>query len=197
MGSVRGHRRAEQVVLADGTRLPADVVVLGLGATPELGWLAGSGLDLSDGIVCDAYGRTGVPGVYAVGDVAAWWDPGAACHRRVEHWTTAKEHGAAVGYTIAHPDSVPRGVGPVPYFWSDHFGRRMQFLGTSAGHDETTTVHGDLDTDEFVVLYGRDGMLTGALGLSAARMLAQFRVALGQRSPLDAVLNPARLGPDS
>ncbi|OUS92030.1 NAD(P)/FAD-dependent oxidoreductase [Rhodococcus sp. NCIMB 12038] len=172
---VEGRNRVERVVLTDGTVLDADLVVLGLGAVAATEWLAGSGVTVDGGVICDEFGRTAIAGVYGAGDVAAWWDPQAQTHQRIEHWTTAKEHGAAVAHNIVFPSAAGRTAGPVPYFWSDQYGRRLQFLGTSKGFDATHVVHGSLDGNEYVVLYGREGRLVGALGLAATRQLMAFR----------------------
>lgn len=171
-----GGRRVEQVVLSDGTIVPADIVVLGLGAEPVTDWLRDSGVRLGNGVVCDEFGRTTREGVYAAGDVAAWWDPLARRHVRVEHWTTAKERGAAVARTVL---GDPRAVASLPYFWSDQYGSRLQFLGTSAGHDRIEVVHGSLDADSYVVLYQRSGAVIGALGLGATRELMRRRPQIG------------------
>lgn len=187
---IEGEGRVESVRLADGRAVDADLVLLGLGAVPVVDWLEGSGIELDGGVVCDEHGRTGVPGIWAAGDIAAWLDPVSGEHRRVEHWTTAKEQGAAVGHNIARPDAPPRTVGPVPYFWSDQYGRRLQFLGTSAGHDATHVAHGSLDDTEFVVLYSREGRLIGGLGSAAARQLMKHRVAIAERASVREVLDP-------
>lgn len=84
-----GAARVEGVLLDDDRILPADVVLVGIGARPNVEWLAGAGFQLTNGVVCDAGGATGVPGVVAVGDCAAWFDPGMGYHHRVEHWTGA------------------------------------------------------------------------------------------------------------
>ena len=91
-----GVRRVDRVELVDGRVLPADVVVVGVGAQPNVEWLAGSGVDLGNGVHCDSRGATSVPGVVAVGDCASWYDPLSGRHRRVEHWTGALERPTAV-----------------------------------------------------------------------------------------------------
>lgn len=191
---IEGEGRVERVHLADGRTLDADLVLLGLGAIPAVEWLEGSGLTVADGIVCDEHGRTGVPGIWAAGDAAAWRNPATGGHERVEHWTTAKEQGAAVGHNIARPDADPKTVGPVPYFWSDQYGQRLQFLGTSTGHDATHLVHGSLDSTEFVVLYSREGILIGGLGSAAARHLMKHRAAIAEGASIDDVLQSEPAG---
>ncbi|MFC6256693.1 FAD-dependent oxidoreductase, partial [Kocuria oceani] len=133
----------EAVVLADGTVLPTDVVVVGIGAIPNTAWLEGSGIELGNGVLCDAVGATNIPGVVAVGDCAAWWDPAAGRHHRVEHWTGAAERPAvALGALLgADPATLPA-VKP-PYFWSDQYGTRLQFAGDAAGAERIVYEHGD------------------------------------------------------
>ena len=191
---IEGEERVERVRLSDGRTLEADLVLLGLGAIPAIDWLEGSGLALANGITCDAHGRTSVPGIWAAGDAAAWLDPATGQHHRVEHWTTAKEQGAAVGHNIARPDAPARTVGAVPYFWSDQYGHRLQFLGTSTDHDATHLVHGSLDDTEFVVLYSREGRLIGGLGSAAARHLMKYRPLIAEGALIDDVLSPEGAG---
>jgi len=177
-----GTGRAEAVLLGDGRRLPADIVVLGLGVVPAVDWLAGSGITLGDGIICDAYGRTSMPHVHAAGDAAAWPDAFTGRPRRIEHWTTAQQQGAAVGRNIARPGQ-PESAPAVPYFWSDQHGVRIQSLGWLSQPDEIRCVHGDWASPEFVALYRRGGHLAGALGLGAARQLMRWRAAIERRAP--------------
>jgi 3-phenylpropionate/trans-cinnamate dioxygenase ferredoxin reductase component len=182
VAGIEGTSRAEAVLLADGQRLPADVVVLGLGVVPAVSWLAGSGVALGDGIICDAYGRTSRPHVHAAGDAAAWPDPFTGLPRRIEHWTTAQQQGAAVGHNIARPGR--RQPAPVvPYFWSDQHGVRIQSLGWLDHPDDIRCVHGGWDSAEFVALYRRGGHLAGALGLGAARQLMPWRAAIERQAP--------------
>jgi NADPH-dependent 2,4-dienoyl-CoA reductase/sulfur reductase-like enzyme len=180
VAGVEGAGRVQAVLLADGRRLPADVLVLGLGVLPSVGWLAGSGIRLGPGIVCDRYGRTSVPHVWAAGDAAAWPDPFSGEPRRIEHWTTAQQHGTSVGHNIARPDDVQT-VPAVPYFWSDQYGSRMQSLGWLDSPDEIRCVHGDWDAAEFVAVYRRGDRVAGAFGLNAARQLMPWRIKIEKR----------------
>ena len=86
--------------LGDGSIVPADVIVVGIGVAPATGWLDGSGLTLRDGIVCDATLAAGPPGVYAAGDVARWPNALFGEEMRVEHWTNAAEQGAAAARNL-------------------------------------------------------------------------------------------------
>lgn len=171
---LEGSGRVERVRLADGRTLPADLVVLGLGVVPAVDWLRGSGVDSSAGIVCDCYGRTARPGVYAAGDAASWADLRTGKPVRIEHWTTAQQHGVALGRTIADPDT-PQLPPSVPYFWTDQFGVRLQSLGNLRGADEIVLKEGGWNTRDFVALYRKDDRLVGAVGANAARALMPYR----------------------
>ncbi len=163
-----GTTRVEGVRLADGSVVPADVVVIGIGVAPTTGWLEGSGLDLHDGVVCDQWcralaGGRPVPDVVAAGDVARWNHPSFGESMRVEHWTNAAEQGhSAASSLLGGTEASP--FAPVPYFWSDQYETKIQFVGR-AGPD-VKIVEGSLDDDRFVAAYGRDGRLVGALSFN-------------------------------
>ncbi|WP_055717710.1 NAD(P)/FAD-dependent oxidoreductase, partial [Streptomyces torulosus] len=114
-----GEARVDAVLLEDGRTIPADIVVVGVGARPCVEWLEGSGIALDNGVTCGADGRTSLAGVVAVGDCASWYDPRAGHHRRVEHWTGAQERPAAAVATLLAGGAVEPGVPRPPYFWSD------------------------------------------------------------------------------
>jgi 3-phenylpropionate/trans-cinnamate dioxygenase ferredoxin reductase component len=140
----------QRVFIADDMRIDADVVVAGLGSLPNVEWLASSGLELSNGILCDEQGRTRAPGIFATGDVAAWLDPLNGLHVRHEHWTAAREQARIVA------QSISGGIGTlwrdfVPYFWSDLYGVRLQMLGSAVDADNIRIVHQDNEKQAFVV----------------------------------------------
>ena len=142
-----GRDRVEGVRLTDGTVLAADVVVVGVGVAPATGWLEGSGLELRDGIVCDASLAAGPPGVYAAGDVCRWPNELFGEEMRVEHWTNAAEQGAHAARAIlaVAAGERPAPYAPVPFFWSDQYGLKLQFLGRAGPDDEVRVVHGSTD----------------------------------------------------
>lgn len=179
---VTGTARATGVVLTDGRRVPADVVVVGIGARPNVGWLAGSGVEIADGVLCDAAGATGVPGVVAVGDCAAWFDPAEGVHRRVEHWTGAVRRPAvAVRALLAGGSAGPGGSGDgarppePPYFWSDQCGVRIQFAGRTAPGDVITVEEGSLADRSFVAVYRRGDRPVAVLGIDLPRPFTRWR----------------------
>ena len=176
--------RVGGVELDGGTVVPADVVVVGIGVAPATDWLADSGLSIRDGIVCDETLNAGAPGVYAAGDVARWPNSLLGEEVRVEHWTNASEQGAIAARNLL---AVARGGEPkpyaeVPFFWSDQFGVRIQFLGRARGDEEIEIVTGSPDENSFVALYHRDGLLRAALGVSRPKQLMPFRKLLAERA---------------
>ncbi|WP_069812697.1 NAD(P)/FAD-dependent oxidoreductase [Streptomyces sp. TP-A0874] len=158
----------------DGTSTTADLVLLGLGAVPNTGWLEGSGLDATDGVRCDEALRTGRPGVYAAGDIARWPNPVFGRLMRVEHWTNASAQARhAVESYFADRDGRPSpAFADAPYFWSDQYGLKYQMVGHARGHDETR-----LETagERPVVTYHREGRLVAAAGVNATRAVMRFK----------------------
>lgn len=168
--------RAVGVRLDDGTELPADMVVVGIGAVPATDWLHGSGLPVDDGIECDEDLQVrGFPGVYAVGDVARWPHPAYEQPIRVEHWTNAGDHAQVVA---AHLTGRPRPAAPLPYVWSDQYGHRIQIIGRPA-EGSASAFHGSMATGDLVALYAApDGRLVGAVVVDDPRLLMKLRKAM-------------------
>ncbi|WP_406691938.1 FAD-dependent oxidoreductase [Saccharopolyspora sp. ID03-671] len=162
---VTGSDRVEQVDLSDGTVLDVDLVVVGIGASPATDWLRSSGLDVDDGIACDETLNAGVPGVYAAGDVARWPSERFGRSLRVEHWTNAAEQGALAASNAVAPDSASR-YDEVPYFWSDCYDRKMQFVGVAEGIDEVHVAAGDLESARFTALYRKEDRVVGAFTMN-------------------------------
>lgn len=171
-----------RVVLADGRTVPADAVVVGIGARPATGWLAGSGIALGpDGsVTADASLRTSLPDVYAVGDCASF--PSARYGERllVHHWDNALQGprtvAAAVTAAVAAPEGEepPPAYDPVPYFWSEQFGRFVQYAGHHTGAD-TLVWRGDPAEPSWTVCWLRAGALVAVLAVGRPRDLAQGR----------------------
>ena len=183
---------ADGVSLGDGTVVPADVIVVGIGVAPVTGWLEGSGLDVRDGIVCDETLATGAPAVYAAGDVARWPNPRFGEEMRIEHWTNAAEQGAAAARNLlaTRAGSAGQAYAPVPFFWSDQHRHRIQFLGRSATEDtdRVELVAGDPASHRFLALYGRGDRLWGALGVNAPRWVMPYQKLLTEAVSWDDAL---------
>ncbi|MER6073353.1 FAD-dependent oxidoreductase [Streptomyces sp. NPDC001817] len=170
-----GERRVDAVLLEDGRSIPADTVVVGVGARPCVEWLEGSGVALDNGVQCGVDGRTSVAGVVAVGDCASWYDPHVGFHRRVEHWTGALERpDAAVAALLAHGATEP-GVPRPPYFWSDQYGVKIQFVGHAAGADSVTVEEGSTDDRSFLAVYRRADRPVAVLGMNQPRLFTRRR----------------------
>lgn len=168
------------VELDDGTTLQCDLVVGGVGASPNTGWLDGSGVSAADGVLCDEYCRTSVAHVYAVGDVARWPNALFGETMRVEHWTNAVEQAATVGWNIVNPHR-PKPFAPVPYVWSDQYGLRLQILGRPRPDDELTLAEDDPERGVLVALYRRDDSLSGVFTINAPEQTLRLRRVLADR----------------
>jgi NADPH-dependent 2,4-dienoyl-CoA reductase/sulfur reductase-like enzyme len=159
------------VRLATGEELPADVVVVAIGSRPAIGWLAGSGLRLADGIVCDSRCQA-ADGIYAVGDVAWWQHEGLGAGLRLENRTNAVEQGVAVAANILGKD---RPYTPVPYFWTDQYDVKIQGHGVLPAYAEVAIVDGDPALGPFVALYGSRGKVTGVLSWNMVKQARLHR----------------------
>jgi NADPH-dependent 2,4-dienoyl-CoA reductase/sulfur reductase-like enzyme len=185
--AVEGDGKVERVVLDDGTVLPADLVVVGIGVVPAVGWLEDSGLTIDNGIVCDETLWTGAPGVYAAGDVVSWINPMFDLRHRMENWTAAAEQGAAAARNALDPENA-KPYATVPYFWSDWYDVRIQFVGLPDA-DEVLLVDGDVDRDgRWVALYRRGDRLIGALTVNGQSEIMKYRVMISKRATWDEAL---------
>lgn len=186
-----GEGRVERVVLADGSTIDADLVVVGIGVVPETGWLQSSGLELDNGIVCDEYCRTSAPGVYAAGDIASWHNPTFDQRMRVEHWSNAVEQGShAAANMLAGEAATP--FAPVPDFWSDQYTTKIQFLGRYQPGDEVEVVRGAIGEPKLIALYRRGDRLVGALAFSEPRRLIAYHSLIENRTSWDEAIAFAR-----
>lgn len=175
-----GARRitTDGLVLGDGSGLPADLVVAATGGRPRTSWLATSGLTVRDGVCCDDLGRA-APDVYAIGDVARWTDPVTGRSTRVEHQTNAIEHALSVAATITGAGPLPA---PIPFFWSEVHGVRIQAVGTFDPARPLAPWSDDGD-----VLVQHDGATTtGVVGWGAPRAFRRARAELTRTVPAHA-----------
>jgi 3-phenylpropionate/trans-cinnamate dioxygenase ferredoxin reductase component len=170
-----GSGRVERVRLAGGGSVAADVVVVGVGVVPTTDWLESSGLELRNGVVCDETCATVAPGVVAAGDIARWPNRLFGEEMRVEHWSNAVEQGAAAAKRLLTTDEAAEPFAPVPYFWSDQYDTKIQFLGRAAPDDAMAVVDGSVEDGRFVALFGRAGRLVGALAFNRPRQLMAYR----------------------
>jgi NADPH-dependent 2,4-dienoyl-CoA reductase/sulfur reductase-like enzyme len=161
--------------------LAADVVLVGIGASPAVDWLRSSGLDLSHGVVCDARGATNAPGIYAVGDCSAWYEASIDGPLRVEHWTDSRERPAhAVRALLAGGHQADHPPLRAPYFWSDQYGVRIQFAGHRLDSDELVIEDGTAADADLLATWHRDGAVVAVLGLNQVRAFTRHRKAIGR-----------------
>ncbi|MGZ4332667.1 MAG: NAD(P)/FAD-dependent oxidoreductase [Gaiellaceae bacterium] len=159
---IAGDERVRSVELDDGTAVPADVVVVGIGAVPVS--------PFGGAIEVDEHGLSAVDGVYACGDVAAWWRPSLGKRLRVEHWTSAAGQARSVAASIVG-EREP--YDEAPYFWSDQFDLRLQHVGHA---DDWHAVVLEGDDDAFTARYvDRTGRLLAALAVNQARAVPELR----------------------
>jgi NADPH-dependent 2,4-dienoyl-CoA reductase/sulfur reductase-like enzyme len=177
--AIEGTGKVEAVRLGDGTRVEADLVVVGVGVVPNVAWLTGSGLRLGNGVECDETLQTSAPGVYAAGDIASWPNSAFGTRMRLEHWTIAAEQGGTAGRHAVDPPGA-KAYSTVPYFWSDWYGKRIQLVGVASGADEVRAVAGELDGESFLALYRRGNRLIAALGLEQRAQIIKYRLMISK-----------------
>ena len=176
VAGLSGTGRVKAVTLEDGTLIPAEVVVLGLGVDPATDWLAGSGLNLTGGVHCDST-LSVANRVTAAGDVARWPNHRFGEFRRIEHWDNAVRQGRHAGQRLLadHGLSPVRDFESVPWVWSDQLGHKIQVVGSTLGFDEVVIAHGTLPGAKFLALYRRGDQLTAALAMNQPKLIARYR----------------------
>ena len=192
-----GEGRLAEVELSDGSRIPAQVAVIALGAIPNTGWLEGSGLTLEPGVLCDAtLAAQGVEDVFAAGDIAAWPHPLAPdAPIRIEHWTNAAEQGTLAGRNAVVDPSERKEHTSVPSFWSDQYDVKIQAVGLPGLVERVHMAEAAPDGDRFVAVGARDGKVVAALGFNAARRLPWYRRQVADGAAVDTVLAAAAEDP--
>ncbi len=193
VSSFAGGDRVQQVILSDGSKLDADLVVVGVGVKPNTEWLLSSGLRIDDGVVCDET-CLAAPGVVAAGDAARWPNRLFGASMRVEHWDNAVEQGAAAARRLladAAGDPVAPYT-PVPWFWSDQYDRKIQLAGSVNPDDELRVVTGSVAERRFAAIYGRAGRIVGVLGFNRPRHVMLYRRLIASSASWDDALEAAR-----
>ncbi len=180
ISELRGAGRVEEVVTSSGARIPADLVVVGVGVNPEVAWTHGSGLHAPNGIQVNEFAEASLPNVYAAGDVAYWWHPTLQEHLRVEHYDNAQNQGVAAAKSML---GVREPYAPVPYFWSDQYDLTLQYLGHGSGSDEIV-FRGDVAGRKFFAFYLRDEKLRAALLVNRVRDVGPVRRLLRDQVPV-------------
>ena len=158
LGTALASVGSDHVVLASGVRLPADLVVAGIGVRPDLTLAADAGLSVEHGVVVNQFLETSARGIYAAGDIAQWVDPVSGKSRRIEHWVVAERQGAAVAHNIvAHFEGRAREpFVAVPFFWSAHYDTTISYVGHADDWD-ATEVTGDFSDGRIGVTFSSAG----------------------------------------
>lgn len=171
------HGEIRAVELPDGTYLPADAVLVGIGTSPNTGWLKDTSLTIDNGVVTDEFGQA-APHIHAVGDVANAFHPGLDRHHRMEHRTNANEQALAVARNIL---GTPTPYCPLPFFWTDQYDNKIQLYGTIHPDSTASFEVGAPGDAKWVLVFRRGEDVDAVLGRNAVKELMPFRRAAMQR----------------
>jgi len=169
------------LALPGGGWLAADEVVTAAGVRPEVGWLDGSGVAIDRGVATDERLRTSLPGVFAVGDCAAFWSLRYRRRLRFEHWDVALQAPAVVAANLLGATNT---YDPVPYFWSEQFGRMIQYVGFHGGADRMM-LRGDPAARQWSVCWLAGDLLVALLAVNSPRDQIQARRVIQAAAPVD------------
>jgi 3-phenylpropionate/trans-cinnamate dioxygenase ferredoxin reductase subunit len=189
IAAIEGAGRVERITTQRGRRIECDFVVVGLGVEPVTEPLAGSGVEIDNGVLVDEYLQTGVEGIYAAGDVANHYHPVFERHIRVEHWQNALKQGPAAARNMLGENEP---YGEIPWFWSDQYEYNLQYAGYHTEWDELV-VRGSMEERNFVAYYRRYGRVLAAVAINGGRDLrrsiplikAQEEISAAKLSDLD------------
>lgn len=168
--------KLKSVILSDGTELKADAALIGIGTIPATSWLANSGLNISDGIICDARGTAGED-IYAIGDVSNWHHPIVGENRRIEHRLSAGEQAQIVAAELTGTESPHLDL---PFFWTDQYREKWQAYGYMNWKDDLEIILDDPDANKLVAVLRRDGRLEAVIGKNAVKQIMPYRRELKQ-----------------
>jgi NADPH-dependent 2,4-dienoyl-CoA reductase/sulfur reductase-like enzyme len=185
---VFGESHVAGVALSNGSRIEADVVVVGIGVTPNTEWLEDSGLTLDNGIVCNGFGEA-APHVYAAGDVARVANLWHGDSPRIEHWTNAVEQAVHAAENALAGPAASTTFTSVPYFWSDQYDRKIQFIGRARPHDEMVIVDGSLRDRRLTALYRRGDRVVACLAVNQPLALIKYRKLIAGNALWEAALS--------
>ncbi len=169
----------ESVTLSDGTRVPVELVVVGIGVRPSTELAAAAGVACDRGVLVDEMLRASAPGVWAAGDLARWPDPSSGERVRIEHWVLAQRLGQAAARNILGSEERFRAV---PFFWSRHYDVSIQCVGSAVGFEAADSV-GDPRHGKGAVLFKRGGRILAVASVGDPRLSLEAELALESGDP--------------
>lgn len=171
-----GDGRLERAVLFDGTTVPCDVAIVGIGVAPSFDIVRGEPLETGDGILVDELCRTSVPHVFAAGDVACAWNPRYAARLRIEHFDNARRQAAAAAKTML---GATEAYNPIPSFWSEQYSYGMQYRGYTRAWD-SVVFRGAPADGSFSAFYLSNGVLQAVCSVNRYKENSTARGLIGK-----------------
>jgi 3-phenylpropionate/trans-cinnamate dioxygenase ferredoxin reductase subunit len=177
-----GDGRVRRVVTTGGRRIECDFAVVGIGVAPETDFLAGSGIEMENGVLVDEHCRSTVSDIYAAGDVANHYHPVLRRRLRVEHWQNAIQQGAAAARNMI---GRVEPYAPIHWFWSDQYDRNLQHAGVHQ-QGERLVVRGSLESRNFIAFYIAERRINAAVALNRGKELRRAMPLIEAREMVDA-----------
>ena len=169
--SISEGEKSVKIEVKTGAAFEVDILVIAIGSIANTEWLSNSGIDISNGILCDSKGEA-AENIFAVGDVARWWSNAAGAALKRENQSSAIEQGLAVGQFIATGEES---IISLPFFWSEIFGAKITLTGTLEPELPFEVLHGSIDEDSFVGATFRGDQMTGVIGWNMSKEFRQER----------------------
>ena len=178
--------RVTGVTLSDGSVVAADVVVVGIGVIPNTEWLSESGIDISNGVLCDETSAA-APSIVAAGDVARFPSRRFGEVMRVEHWDNATTQGIHAAKRLLHGEQAGA-YDPTPWFWTDQYDRKIQLAGRTTDFDAVQVVTGDIAERRFAAIYRKADRIVAVLGFNRPRHVMRYRGLIDEGASFDDAL---------
>lgn len=176
--SISESEESVRIELKDGAAFEVDILIITIGSLGNTEWLQSSGIDISNGVLCDSKGEA-AENIYAVGDVARWWNKSAGAALKRENQSSAIEQGLAVGHFIATGEESTISL---PFFWSEIFGAKITLTGILEPELPFEVLHGSIDEDIFVGATFRGNHMTGVIGWNMSKEFRQERKKMEERA---------------
>ena len=194
--AIDSNRQVTGVATSSGEIFSCDLVIVAIGVIPSTAWLADSNVLLhpkDHGVVCNKYcqvmSKAGAPieNVFACGDVAWWHNELFDGPMRIEHFENAVSMGRCSGSNLVARPGDLASYTEIPFFWSDMFGKKIQYVGRSDEDSELEFIEGNLASDKFLAIYSNQGRITAAIGVGRPAKLMKIRTKIGEGASIDAI----------